>query len=75
MALTLVASRTALTAGGAECRGSEPADAGLDGTKSGCVSQPGGLQGLRLRLGEAGSAAPAGVERTLMPVYGLLASL
>jgi hypothetical protein len=31
----------------------------LDGTKSGCVSQSCGLQGLRLRPGKAGSAAPA----------------
>jgi [glutamine synthetase] adenylyltransferase / [glutamine synthetase]-adenylyl-L-tyrosine phosphorylase len=45
---------------GAECRGSEPAGAGLDGTKNDCVSQSCGLQGLRLRPGEAGSAAPAG---------------
>jgi hypothetical protein len=38
---------------GAECRGSKPASAGLDG------AQKGGLQGLRLRPGKAGSAAPA----------------
>jgi hypothetical protein len=75
MAPALVASRTALPPEGAECRGSEPADAGLDGTKSGYLSQPSGLQGLRLRPGEAGSAAPAGVERTLTPVAGFLASL
>ncbi|NMM07730.1 hypothetical protein [Polaromonas sp.] len=59
MAPTLVASRTALPLEGAEGRGSEPAGAGLDGTKSGCVSQSCGLQGLRLRPGKAGSAAPA----------------
>ena len=29
---------------GAECRGSEPAFAGLDGTKNCCVSQQCGLQ-------------------------------
>jgi general secretion pathway protein H len=56
LAPTLVASRTALPPEGAECRGSEPAGAGLDGTKSGCVSQSCGLQGLRLRPGKAGSA-------------------
>ena len=60
MAPTLPAARGSLPPEGAECRGSEPADAGLDGTKSGCVSQPCGLQGLRLRPGKAGSAAPAG---------------
>ena len=59
MAPTLVASRTSLPPEGAVCRGSEPAHAGLDGLQRGCDSQPGGLQGLRLRPGEAGSAAPA----------------
>ena len=29
---------------GAECRGSKPACAGLDGTKTSCVSQRSGLQ-------------------------------
>jgi hypothetical protein len=60
MAPTLFTSCSALPPEGAECRGSEPAGAGLDGTKSGCVSQSCGLQGLRLRPGKAGSAAPAG---------------
>ena len=71
--VTLVASRTAHPPEAAECRGSEPADAGLDGTKSGCVSQPCGLQGLRLRPGRAASAAAAGGEGTLTPLAGLLA--
>ena len=69
--VTLVASRHPPEA--AECRGSEPADAGLDGTKSGCVSQPCVLQGLRLRPGRAASAAAAGGEGTLTPLAGLLA--
>jgi acetyl-CoA synthetase len=56
---TLPTSCGSLPPEGAECRGSEPASAGLDGTKSGCVSQSCGRQGLRLRPGEAGSAAPA----------------
>ena len=47
---------------GAVCRGSKPAMAGMDGTQKGGVSPPSGLQGLRLRPGEAGSAAPAGEE-------------
>jgi cytochrome bd ubiquinol oxidase subunit I len=59
---TLPASRGSLPPEGAECGGSEPAGAGLDGTKNDCVSQSCGLQGLRLRPGEAGSAAPAGEE-------------
>ena len=59
---TLASSCAALPSEGAECRGSEPADAGLDGMKSDCVSQPCGLHGLRLRPGKAGSAAPAGEE-------------
>ncbi len=54
--------RRSLPPEGAACRGSKPANAGLDGMQRGCVSQPGGLQGLRLRPGEAGSAAPAGEE-------------
>jgi hypothetical protein len=62
MAPKLVTSCTALPPEGAVCRGSEPASAGLDGTQKGCVSQPGGLQGLRLRTGKARSAAPAGEE-------------
>ena len=68
---TLVASRTALPPEGAASRGSEPADAGLDGTQRGCASQPGGLQGLRLRPGKAGSAAPAGEEVTTTLVSSL----
>ena len=59
---TLVASRTALPPEGAACRGSKPASAGLDGTQKDCVSQSGGLQGMRLRPGKAGSAAPAWEE-------------
>jgi xanthine dehydrogenase small subunit len=59
---TLSASCGSLLPEGAECRGSEPAGAGLDDMKSGCVSQSCGLQGLRLLPGEAGSAAPAGEE-------------
>jgi homoserine O-acetyltransferase/O-succinyltransferase len=59
---TLPASRGSLPPEGAAGRGSEPADAGSDGTQRGGVSPPGGLQGLRLRPGEAGSAAPAGEE-------------
>ena len=59
---TLVASRTAQPPEGAVGRGSEPANAGLDGTQMGGVSPPGGLQGLRLRPGKAGSAAPAGED-------------
>ena len=43
---------------GAASRGSKSANAGLDGTQKGCVSQPGGLQGLR--PGEAGSVDLAG---------------
>jgi cytochrome d ubiquinol oxidase subunit I len=66
---TLPASRGSLPPGGAECRGSEPAGAGLDGTKSDCVSQSCGLQGLRLRAGEAGSAAPAREEEALTPLF------
>ncbi len=66
---TLVASRTALPPEGAAGRGSEPASAGLDGPQKGCVSQPGGLQGLRLRPGEAGSAAPAWEERLPKPHF------
>ena len=62
MAPTLVTACTALPPEGAACRGSKSAHAGLDGMQRGCVSQPGGLQGLRLRPGEAGSAAPAGEE-------------
>jgi cytochrome bd ubiquinol oxidase subunit I len=43
---TLPASRGSLPPKGAGCRGSEPAGAVLDGTKSGgCVSQSSGLQG------------------------------
>ena len=62
MAPTLVTSCTALPPEGAACCGSKPANAGLDGMQRGCVSQPGGLQGLRLRPGKAGSAASAGKE-------------
>jgi hypothetical protein len=62
IAPTLPTACGSLPPEGAECRGSEPAGAGLDGTKSGGVSQSCGLQGLRLRPGEAGSAAPAGEE-------------
>jgi FdhD protein len=69
LAPTLVASRTSLPPEGAECRGSEPAGAGLDGTKNDCVSQSCGLQGLRLRPGEAGSAAPAGEEGAGLVFY------
>jgi xanthine dehydrogenase small subunit len=64
---TLPGSRGSLPPAGAECRGSEPAGAGLDGTKSGCVSQSCGLQGLRLRPGEAGSTAPAGERAGIEP--------
>jgi FdhD protein len=64
---TLLTACGSLPPKGAECRGSEPAGAGLDGTKSGCVSQSCGLQGLRLRPGEAGSAAPAGEDGDLPP--------
>jgi hypothetical protein len=63
MAPTLVASRTALPPEGAACCGSEPASAGLDSVQKGGVLPPGGLQGLRLRPGEAGSAALAGEEK------------
>ncbi|MCY1165373.1 hypothetical protein D9M73_52790 [compost metagenome] len=42
---------------GAECRGSEPACAGLDGTKSCCVSQQCGLQG-HASFGAARQEAP-----------------
>ncbi len=59
---TLVASRTALPPEGAAGRGSEPANAGSDGSQMGGVSPSGGLQGLRLRPGKAGSAAPAGED-------------
>jgi general secretion pathway protein J len=45
MAPTLVASRTALRPEGADGRGSNPANAGLDGLQKDCVSQSGGLQG------------------------------
>jgi FdhD protein len=80
IAPTLATACAALPPEGAECRGSEPAGAGLDGTKSGCVSQSCGLQGLRLRPGEAGSAAPAGEDgtptlvasRTTLPPEGAL---
>jgi 23S rRNA (cytosine1962-C5)-methyltransferase len=58
-AATLVASRTALPPERAASRGSEPADAGLEGTRKGGVSPPGGLQGLGLRPSEASSVAPA----------------
>ena len=62
VAPTFVVSRNALPPAGAAGRGSEPASAGLDGTQRGGVPQPGGLQGLRLRPGKAGSAAPAGED-------------
>lgn len=60
---------------GAASRGSKPASAGLDGTQKGGVSQPGGLQSLRLRPGpstssgqaKAGSVTPAGEEGTSAP--------
>ncbi|WP_296914029.1 AlkA N-terminal domain-containing protein [Polaromonas sp.] len=68
---TLPGSRGSLSPEGAECRGSEPAGAGLDGTKNGCVSQSCGLQGLRLRPGEAGFSAPAGEERLPGVIAGL----
>jgi MoxR-like ATPase len=55
---------------GAASRGSEPASAGLDGTQKDGVSPSGGLQGLRLRPGEAGSAAPAGEEGAPVRVAG-----
>jgi aspartyl protease family protein len=60
MAPTLPTACGSLPPGGAACRGSEPARAGLGGAQGGCVSHPGGLQGLRLRAGGAGPAAPAG---------------
>ena len=59
---TLPTSCGLLPPEGAEYRGSEPASAGLDGTQRGCVTQPSGLQGLRLQAGKAGPAAPAGEE-------------
>jgi cytochrome bd ubiquinol oxidase subunit I len=61
---TLPAARGSLPPEGAVSRGSEPANAGLDGTQKGGVSPLGGLQGLRLRPGEAGSASGAGLEST-----------
>ena len=74
LAPMLVALRTALPPEGAACRGSKPAIAGLDGMQRGCVSQPGGLQGLRLRPGRAGSAALADDEGipTLFTAFALL---
>ncbi|HQS32270.1 MAG: sulfurtransferase FdhD [Polaromonas sp. 39-63-203] len=71
----LVASRTSLPPEGAVGRGSEPANAGLGGLQRGCDTQPGGLQGLRLRPGpstssgqaKAGSAAPACEDGTAAP--------
>ena len=60
VAPTLPTACGSLPPQGAKRRGSEPANAGWDGTQSGCVPQPGGLQDLRLRPGEAGFAAPAG---------------
>jgi hypothetical protein len=75
MAPTLFASRTALLPEGAACRGSKPANAGLDGMQRGCISQSGGLQGLRLRPGEAGSAALAGAEGVITRLSGWLALL
>jgi xanthine dehydrogenase small subunit len=60
IAPTLPTACGSLPPEGAACRGSKPACAGLDGTQKDCVTQSGGLQGMRLRPGEAGSAAPAG---------------
>ena len=45
VAPTLFASCDALPHEGAQCRGSGPASAGTDSTQTGCVLQPGGLQG------------------------------
>jgi len=51
------ASLRSLPAEGAECRGSMPACAGMDGTKGRCVSQRRGLQG---RPGLGAARRPAG---------------
>jgi MoxR-like ATPase len=67
---TLGTGVSSLPPEGAASRGSEPASAGLDGTQKDGVSPSGGLQGLRLRPGEAGSAAPAGEEGAPVRVAG-----
>ena len=73
IAPTLVTACTSLPPEGAVCRGSKPAIAGLDGTQKGGVSPPSGLQGLRLRPGKAGSAAPAGEEGAANPITRAMA--
>ncbi len=60
IAPTLPTACGSLPPQGAKNRGSEPASAGSDGSQKDGVSPSGGLRGLRLRPGKAGSAAPAG---------------
>jgi hypothetical protein len=73
MAPTLFTACNALTPEGAECCGSEPAGAGLDGTKNDCVAQSCGLQGLRLRPGPSTGSGPAEpVPRPLLGNAGAL---
>ena len=75
MAPTLVTACTTLPPKGAECRGSMPARAGMDGTRRRCVTRRRGLQG-RFALGRPGgkTMAPTLVTAcTALPPVGAFA--